>query len=142
MTTVTRGAPPDVHRAPTLTASHLAQLRGALEQQRAFRLCQLTELQRAAWLGYPNEVDRQIGQSLTSGARAALHDVLAALHRMDEGAYGCCGNCGAPLAVERLEVLPQAPLCMPCQRAEETAPRVAASTRLGGREHPDAGRPR
>jgi DnaK suppressor protein len=133
---------------PTLTASHRAQLREALEQQRAFRIDQLTELQRAAWLGYPNEVDRQIGQSLTAGARAALHDVLAALRRMDEGGYGSCENCGAPLAAEQLEVLPQAPLCMPCQRgmacqrAEETASRAAASTRLGGREHPDAGRPR
>jgi DnaK suppressor protein len=101
---------------PTLTASHRARLRDALEQQRAFRIDQLAELQRAAWLGYPNEVDRQIGQSLTAGARAALHDVLAALHRMDEGGYGSCANCGTPLTAEQLEVLPQAPLCIPCQR--------------------------
>ena len=53
-----------------------------------------------------------------------------------------------PSILEQLEVLPQAPLCMPCQRgmafqrAEETASRAAASTRLGGREHPDGGRPR
>jgi RNA polymerase-binding transcription factor DksA len=35
---------------------------------------------------------------------------------MDEGTYGRCERCGATIGTERLEVLPQTPICMACQR--------------------------
>lgn len=50
-----------------------------------------------------------------------LTDVNKALERIDEGTYGICTNCGQPIQAERLEALPQAELCIECQRKE--APR-------------------
>ena len=61
---------------------------------------------------------------LAAGARVALDDVLAALHRMDHGSYGRCTDCAAPLPLERLEVLPQVGQCLSCSRR--------AAVRAGG----------
>lgn len=47
-----------------------------------------------------------------------LTDVNKALIRIDEGTYGNCTNCGQPIQAERLEALPQAELCIDCQRKE------------------------
>ncbi|GAB2482594.1 TraR/DksA family transcriptional regulator [Jatrophihabitans fulvus] len=97
----------------------LAQLRLMLEQQRGFRLEQL------AGLAQPSTPERlqgrahdEITAALAEGARAALRDVTDALARMAEGTYGRCTRCATPLALERLEILPQVALCMSCQRAE------------------------
>lgn len=105
-------------RGAQLTQTQLAVLRGMLEQQRRFRLDQLEQLQQA---GPRTGTDREINESLIAGARAALHDVVAALQRMAGGGYGLCRRCRTTLAVERLEVLPQVSLCMDCQRAEQVA---------------------
>ena len=43
-----------------------------------------------------------------------IADIDAALLRMDEGTYGLCKSCGGPIAVGRLQVRPQAPLCITC----------------------------
>jgi RNA polymerase-binding transcription factor DksA len=59
----------------------------------------------------------EVTEVLAAGARAALHDVLAALYRMDTGTYGICTDCGADLPIERLEVLPQVGQCLPCRRS-------------------------
>jgi DnaK suppressor protein len=92
-----------------------------LEQQRRFRTEQLIQLRRTEALGLLEGVDREISTSLISGARAALHDVLEALRRMDTGCYGRCRQCQAQIPHERLEILPQLTLCMPCQRAEQAS---------------------
>ena len=41
--------------------------------------------------------------------------VAAALKVMDEGTYGICRECREPVGVKRLEALPEAPFCVPCQ---------------------------
>lgn len=44
-----------------------------------------------------------------------------ALRQMERGEYGRCRECGQPIPEERLEVLPHATLCVPCQsRLERT----------------------
>jgi DnaK suppressor protein len=45
-----------------------------------------------------------------------LAAIDAALARLDAGAYGTCTSCGKPIALERLEALPSAALCIDCQR--------------------------
>ena len=55
-------------------------------------------------------------ETILRGARLALTDVESALARISYGSYGRCAHCGTTLPLERLEVLPQAALCMPCQR--------------------------
>lgn len=45
--------------------------------------------------------------------------VLEALRRMDEGDYGLCADCGAPVPESRLEARPEAARCVPCQSRRE-----------------------
>ncbi|EJL88495.1 DnaK suppressor protein [Polaromonas sp. CF318] len=55
-------------------------------------------------------------------ARAAieLSQVLAASRRLREGSFGQCLECGKPIDLRRLEVLPSAAFCVACQTAGET----------------------
>src|SRR5947207_1960312 len=57
--------------------------------------------------------------AVAAAARQALDDIEAALDRMDAGRYGYCTGCDGAIPWERLEAIPQAPLCMRCQRREE-----------------------
>lgn len=43
-----------------------------------------------------------------------IHLLQQALARMDDGTYGLCVNCGAPIADARLRETPEAPLCSGC----------------------------
>lgn len=113
----------------TLTGAQLTMLRHMLEQQRAFRLEQLAELHRPGTPGLLGSTDDEVFTSLSTGARAALRDVQNALWRMDEGHYGLCTDCAAPLRLEVLEVLPQAAKCQPCQRAARPETRGGGSAR-------------
>jgi len=99
-----------------LSHRQLAELRAMLEEQREFRLEQLSQLHEPAPLGPLGSTDPEIFRSLVSGAREALRDIQAALWRMDEGHYGRCVSCGGEVEVQRLEILPQTARCMNCQR--------------------------
>ncbi len=47
--------------------------------------------------------------------RLAFREALrATLTRMDEGTYGYCAKCGAPIELERLEACPETLLCAAC----------------------------
>ena len=46
-----------------------------------------------------------------------LRQVEAALHRMADGHYGLCLNCGQEIKPRRLEAIPWAAFCVPCQEA-------------------------
>lgn len=46
--------------------------------------------------------------------RGLLEEVQAALHRIDDGTYGKCVECGGPIAHERLDALPYAARCIQC----------------------------
>ena len=47
-----------------------------------------------------------------------LREVEAALHRLEEGDYGICQSCQAPILEERLEAVPWASRCVRCQEAQ------------------------
>jgi RNA polymerase-binding transcription factor len=47
-------------------------------------------------------------------------EVLSALTRIKEGAYGFCESCDEPIAAKRLDALPWARLCLSCQSRQET----------------------
>jgi DnaK suppressor protein len=87
--------------------------RAMLDEQRRFRIDQLT----AARIPAPTDAAREVAGAILQAARIALRDIDSALARMAEGTYGKCTTCGVPLRLERLEILPQAALCMECQRA-------------------------
>jgi RNA polymerase-binding transcription factor DksA len=46
-------------------------------------------------------------------ARGSLEDALT---RLDGGTYGACTTCGETLPIERLELVPDAEVCMTCVR--------------------------
>lgn len=48
--------------------------------------------------------------------------VERALQRLDRGTYGDCAQCGEPIALQRLLVLPAAERCAACQTTFEHAP--------------------
>lgn len=107
----------------------LPTLRDMLEEQRDFRLEQLAELSEPVSMGAVREIDptddaaentrREVAECLVAGARQALADIEAALNRMADGRFGACATCRAGIPAERLEIIPQAALCVTCQRDGE-----------------------
>lgn len=48
-----------------------------------------------------------------------LYHLNKALERIEEGTYGYCEECGKPIPVERLRVVPHARLCIECKTADD-----------------------
>jgi DnaK suppressor protein len=55
---------------------------------------------------------------MVASTRQAVADSAQALRRMAEGSYGICARCTAAIPLERLEILPHAQFCVPCQRSQ------------------------
>jgi RNA polymerase-binding transcription factor DksA len=62
-------------------------------------------------------LDPQTAATVIDSTRQALADTTEALKRMADGTYGRCERCQVDIPVERLEVLPHARFCVPCQQA-------------------------
>jgi DnaK suppressor protein len=52
--------------------------------------------------------------SLVRHAEGHLLEIDSAFRRLDEGTYGSCESCGAPIGVGRLEARPVARSCIRC----------------------------
>ena len=63
--------------------------------------------------------DREFSLGLASGERKSLYELEDALKRMEEGNFGFCDQCKAPIAKLRLRALPSARLCVKCQEKLE-----------------------
>ncbi len=115
-------------------SEHLPQLRGALLQQRCFRVEQLTELAGAtcpASASIPDQQRNHVMLLVRTAALGALVDIDAALNRMRLGCYGRCPSCGTAIELERLEVLPMVALCMSCQREIDEVDAFGSAAPLG-----------
>jgi RNA polymerase-binding protein DksA len=100
--------------------------------QVADELNRLRELLQAEVDVEPDEGDAEIFEREKNSALIAvldkrMEDIEAALKSMDAGSYGICNRCGQPIEPERLEVKPDATLCLKCQQEVE---------RLGKRNRP------
>ena len=68
--------------------------------------------------------EREKNSALIAVLEKKLNDVEAALKSIEKGGYGICEDCGKAIATERLEVKPDATLCLTCQqKAEQRARR-------------------
>ncbi|RLA11623.1 MAG: hypothetical protein DRQ52_09275 [Gammaproteobacteria bacterium] len=48
-----------------------------------------------------------------------LDQVRDALQRVNDGSYGACCECGGEISASRLQLLPETPFCLSCQRTTE-----------------------
>ena len=59
--------------------------------------------------------DREISDTLLHMLDENREQVERALHRLSEGLYGVCEDCGTRIAPERLRFKPEATRCVDCQ---------------------------
>ena len=110
----------------------IATLKKRLEVEREELLVQAANLEADAadesWKEPRSDDDAETGtatferertMSLARNARQTIIQIERALDRIEAGSYGLCINCGEPIAVERLEALPQAVDCLDCRRKAE-----------------------
>ena len=65
--------------------------------------------------------EQEFTLNLIQGQREELQDIDAALEKVGDGTFGQCDTCGMPIPKARLQVVPQACLCIECKRKEEEA---------------------
>jgi RNA polymerase-binding transcription factor DksA len=104
---------------PAEAEGSLHTWRARLDDERRFRTEQL-ELLEQEITANPRLRHDGVTMALRAAAAAALDDVDAALSRMRAGQFGRCVHCTRPIPHERLDVLPMAALCMPCQYEQQT----------------------
>ena len=66
----------------------------------------------------------EVLDELAEAERLQARAIRAALQRIEDGSYGRCGTCGAPIAPKRLEALPYATQCIACVRRAEQQERA------------------
>ncbi len=66
-----------------------------------------------------NSYTKEFLFSQSSQDRNVLVLVEEALRRIDQGSYGECVHCGGEMQVKRLEAVPWARHCIPCQEMQE-----------------------
>jgi DnaK suppressor protein len=102
------------------TNDRLHALRQLLQTQAERHTDELTRLTTQGSNAEHNGLDPETVAAFTESARQALADTIDALRRMAEGSYGSCQQCQGDIPVERLEILPHAPFCVPCQEARRS----------------------
>ena len=65
---------------------------------------------------------------LDSRSRAQIDKIDAALAKIDEGRYGVCEVCDNPIAVKRLQVVPEARQCIRCAQMREHFDRAGGAS--------------
>lgn len=98
-----------------LTNTDLANFEAVLLEQRCFRLHQLAELSKGAGSEMAATATLEVAEELEHAARHALGEIDLALDRLRCGRYGRCVACGQAIGRDRLDVLPSAARCTPCQ---------------------------
>jgi RNA polymerase-binding transcription factor DksA len=93
----------------------LHQLRLALHEQFERHSHELSRLTSQGFEDERDEADRHTVAALAESARQGLADTTEALRRMADGTYGTCQRCRRDIPAERLEILPHARFCVPCQ---------------------------
>jgi RNA polymerase-binding transcription factor DksA len=91
-------------------------LRGRLEKQFQRHTDQLAELTVRSRHPDRGGYDDDTLAALMTSCRRLVADTAQALRRMADGTYGTCERCTAAIPLQRLEILPHARFCVPCQR--------------------------
>jgi DnaK suppressor protein len=117
--------------ATKLTARQLASLRTQLDddRERTGMLIDTVEDEMAEFVSARRDTttddendpegptlafERSQSSAILGSSQRHLTEIDAALKRMDEGRYGLCTSCGSGIGLGRLQVRPQAALCIAC----------------------------
>ncbi len=65
-------------------------------------------------------IEKEMGFVMSNNMRANLKEVEEALDRIERNHYGKCLHCGQEISSKRLDVLPFARFCVPCQEKMES----------------------
>lgn len=76
---------------------------------------------RATWRTSLAGSMRDFIQRLIDRKQAILYHVENALERLEDGSYGVCRRCDAPISDKRLVSAPYTPLCGPCHSHQSAA---------------------
>jgi RNA polymerase-binding protein DksA len=79
--------------------------------------------------GDPDLIEREKNVALVSQMEYKMEGIEAALRALNKGTYGLCERCGKEISLERLEVKPDATLCVQCQTEVEKLIRRGAMAR-------------
>ncbi len=63
---------------------------------------------------------QEMSFAISDAGRKHLRDIEEALLRVKEGTYGTCSRCERAIDESRLEVVPQAGMCVACKEAAES----------------------
>ncbi|MCU0587173.1 MAG: TraR/DksA family transcriptional regulator [Syntrophobacteraceae bacterium] len=66
---------------------------------------------------------RELGIRIHRHHHMRVREILAAIHRLSEGEYGICVECGDEIAVDRLKAQPVTTVCLSCRRHLEVVSR-------------------
>lgn len=67
----------------------------------------------------PEIIEREKTLALLHTLERKLDEIDSALRAAEEGTYGICEVCGQPIDPARLEIMPEARMCVPCKAATE-----------------------
>ena len=105
--------------AAHLSAETLASLRALLVDELSTQVA-LVDESRAIVAELTGQTDsdsvleREMAEAAVERSGALIPEVEAAIARIDNGTYGNCEACGAPIPAERLEAIPHARRCVAC----------------------------
>ena len=100
-----------------------------LEELERLRELMQTEVDVEPDEGDAEIFEREKNAALISVMENKLKDIDAALRSIEKGSYGICERCGQPIELERLEVKPDATLCIKCQQEVERLARRGRGSR-------------
>jgi len=119
--------------AAPIDEGDLGAIRRALEARRDRTRDRLAALAERPELGSAQGFGKRIGDGTVEaisrlteiGVGSSLEEGLArterALAKLDEGTYGSCDACGAPIAPARLQAMPDGVLCVACADSQRRA---------------------
>jgi len=70
------------------------------------------------------ESDRSFTLRLRDRERKLIKKIQQTLHRIDDGSFGICEECGEDISVERLKARPVTTLCINCKSRQEEEEQV------------------
>jgi RNA polymerase-binding transcription factor DksA len=87
------------------------EVRQRLEHERSSRIAQLTSIEATE-----GAATDELARAQKASIERVLKDIDVAFARLADGSYGSCQECGKAVPAERLEILPYARCCVPCQQ--------------------------